>query len=379
MPPEYSMDIEKTVIAERDYLDSSLAKTRLSPADRAAIKKELVNLKFNPDKIRNNDFFEVVYSTTTGQWVNFWYYPYKSASFYSLKRHEPDSEIESSVKNLSIITSEHSKSGIIEKGSQLWSSMTGNGIPNEVFSEFETIFECRVDFVTSTYPEDVFKVIYETNNISKTGTLTSSRGTVKAGFYGSGKNKFYAFYYEPKQKTKGAVINYFDENGKSIDSLFLKVPFQGVKIRKTSGFNLNRMHPILKIRRPHWGIDYAAPQGTPVSCIGKGRVIFSGWKGGYGNFIIVDHRNGYISRYGHLRKRNVSKGSFVQRGQVIGEVGSTGLSTGPHLDFSVQKNGKFVDFEAISKKIPSTIQLAGKEKEEFLKYAEKMKEIIDKI
>ena len=125
--------------------------------------------------------------------------------------------------------------------------------------------------------------------------------------------------------------------------MFLKSPLRYSRI--SSGFSKRRLHPILKIYRPHPGIDYAAPTGTPVQTVGDGRVIFRGWKKGYGRLIAIRHNSRYTTSYGHLYRyaSKLKVGSNVKQGQVIGYVGASGLATGPHLDFRMKKDGRFVN------------------------------------
>ncbi|MGL5014672.1 MAG: M23 family metallopeptidase [Bacteroidales bacterium] len=143
--------------------------------------------------------------------------------------------------------------------------------------------------------------------------------------------------------TQDGITEYFDESGKSLRKAFLKAPLDFFRI--TSKFSNGRMHPVLKIVRPHHGIDYAAPVGTPVKTIGAGTVIAKGYEMGGGNYIKVRHNSVYTTTYMHLSKfgAGIKQGSTVQQGQVIGYVGSTGLSTGPHLDFRVHKNGRAIN------------------------------------
>jgi murein DD-endopeptidase MepM/ murein hydrolase activator NlpD len=125
--------------------------------------------------------------------------------------------------------------------------------------------------------------------------------------------------------------------------VFLKSPLRYTRI--SSGFSRRRLHPILKIYRPHLGIDYAAPVGTPVVAVGDGRIAFKGWKGGYGRFIAIRHNGRYTTTYGHLSRyaSGLKRADTVKQGQVIGYVGASGLATGPHLDFRMQRRGKFVN------------------------------------
>jgi murein DD-endopeptidase MepM/ murein hydrolase activator NlpD len=141
----------------------------------------------------------------------------------------------------------------------------------------------------------------------------------------------------------GGRSGYFDDEGKSLRKAFLKAPLSYRRI--SSGFTKRRMHPILKIARPHFGVDYAAPAGTPVSTVADGAVIFAGYKGPNGNLVIVRHPNGYTTSYGHLSRiaKGIRRGAEVRQGDVIGKVGSTGRSTGPHLDFRIRRHGTFLD------------------------------------
>jgi murein DD-endopeptidase MepM/ murein hydrolase activator NlpD len=138
-------------------------------------------------------------------------------------------------------------------------------------------------------------------------------------------------------------MEYYDCDGNSVRRVFLKSPLNYRRI--SSYFSNRRFHPILKTYRPHHGVDYAAPTGTPVVSIGDGRVTKAGWNGGMGNYVEIRHNNIYTSCYGHLSRygRGVRGGVRVKQGQIIGYVGSTGLSTGPHLDFRVKKYGSYVN------------------------------------
>jgi murein DD-endopeptidase MepM/ murein hydrolase activator NlpD len=138
-------------------------------------------------------------------------------------------------------------------------------------------------------------------------------------------------------------MEYYDYDGNSVRRVFLKSPLNFRRI--SSYFSNRRFHPILKVYRPHLGIDYAAPTGTPIVSIGDGRVAYVGWKGGFGKYVEIRHNNVYTTCYGHLSRygKGVRKGARVSQGQVIGYVGATGLATGPHLDFRVKKFGSYVN------------------------------------
>jgi murein DD-endopeptidase MepM/ murein hydrolase activator NlpD len=137
--------------------------------------------------------------------------------------------------------------------------------------------------------------------------------------------------------------DYFDSSGKSLRKALLKSPLKFKYI--SSRFSKRRRHPKLRIYRPHLGVDYAAPTGTPVSAAGSGTVVFAGYKGQNGRMVKIKHNNGYETYYGHLSRipKKIRKWAKVSQGDVIGHVGSSGLSTGPHLDYRIKYKGKFVD------------------------------------
>jgi len=151
---------------------------------------------------------------------------------------------------------------------------------------------------------------------------------------------------------------YYDDKGRQVEGFLLSRPVRSGRV--SSGFTLRRFHPILKRYRAHLGVDYAAPRGTPVVAAGSGTVIFAGRTRGYGNLIKVRHGDGYVTLYAHLKafKRGIRSGKPVKQGQVIGYVGSTGLSTGPHLHFGLYKNGRAINPARVVQ--VTTKQLGGK-------------------
>lgn len=168
---------------------------------------------------------------------------------------------------------------------------------------------------------------------------------------------------------------YYDEKGREVEGFFLALPVRYTRI--SDRFTYRRWHPILHIWRAHLGIDYAAPIGTPVKAARAGRVIFAGRKGGYGKVIIIKHEGIYKTLYAHLRnfRRGIRRGKHVKRGQVIGYVGVTGLSTGPHLHFGLYRGSKAIN-PANSVQITKTI-LRGKKRKEFLAISRKYKKEIE--
>ncbi len=201
------------------------------------------------------------------------------------------------------------------------------------------IFAWDIDFIRDIRQGDSFIAVVEKKY--RSGEFTGY-GRITAARFINKNVVFNGFLFDD-----GSGGSYYDASGRSLRKAFLKVPLKFSRI--SSGFNLRRLHPILKIRRAHPGIDYAAPSGTPVKAIGDGTVIAKGWDRGGGNYVKIRHNSVYESTYMHLKgfARGLKKGKRVQQGQTIAYVGSTGLSTGPHLDFRMKKNGKYINPQSI--------------------------------
>lgn len=201
------------------------------------------------------------------------------------------------------------------------------------------VFAWNVDFTRDIQPGDGFSVVVE-RRVSDEGETRYGR-VLAAELTVSGKT-LTAYRFE-----EGGRSGFYDASGKSLRRAFLRAPVQFRRI--SSGFNRARFHPVLQIYRRHAGIDYAASPGTPVQAAGEGTVLRAGWSGGYGNLVEIRHRNGVTTRYGHLRgfAPGIRSGTRVSQGDVIGFVGSTGLSTGPHLHYEFLVNGRQQDPRAL--------------------------------
>jgi len=224
--------------------------------------------------------------------------------------------------------------GVIE--TSLYEAGISAGIDPKIVMELSDIFAWDVDFATDIRKGDTFSILYET--VYADDTPVRSGNILGAEVVNDGE-RYVAVYY----KDKSGRADYYDLDGRTLRRSLLKSPLRYRRI--SSYFTGRRFHPILKRYRPHHGIDYAAPSGTPVEAAGEGRVAFSGWKSGYGNFILVNHNSIYATGYGHLRgiKKGIRPGRHVSQGEVIGYVGSTGISTGPHLHYEVRKRGSLVN------------------------------------
>lgn len=225
----------------------------------------------------------------------------------------------------------------VEIKSSLWKAMAEAGCDVNLILELSDIYAWTIDFF-GIQAGDSCKVIYEEKYIIG-DTVPYGIGNVLAAYFKSGGDSKYAFSY-----TQDGRKEYFDEKGESLRRAFLKAPLNYRRISST--FSEARMHPVHHIVRPHHGVDYAAPSGTPVQSIGDGTVIAKGWdpKGG-GNYMKIKHNSTYTTTYMHLKgfAKGISQGCRVKQGQTIGYVGMTGTATGPHLDFRLQKNGTYID------------------------------------
>ena len=227
------------------------------------------------------------------------------------------------------------KTGSGEITSSLWNAMKENSLNPMLAINLSEVYAWTVDFF-GIEKGDFFKVIYDESFIDSVSIGISS---VHAAFFNHRGRQYYAFRFE-----QDSAHGFFDENGQSLQKAFLKAPLNFSRI--SSRFSNNRFHPILKISRPHHGVDYAAAEGTPVYSIGDGQITHKGWdSGGGGNYIKIKHNSVYTSIYMHLQgfAQGINQGNSVRQGQLIGYVGKTGLATGPHLDFRILKNGDPVD------------------------------------
>jgi len=222
----------------------------------------------------------------------------------------------------------------------LFEAVIDAGEKPELAMRLAEIFGWDLDFYTDPRPGDTFRVVVEKKILSN-GELASYGRILAAEYNNEGRAYRAILFHDPLGHAA-----YYTPDGKSMKKAFLHSPLK-FAAPITSHFSLHRFHPILKEYRPHLGIDYAAPTGTPVQTIGDGRVIFAGPKGGSGNLIEIQHSNGYTTYYMHLSRILVRDGQRVEQGERIGLVGMTGLATGPHLDFRIQRHGEFLNFERL--------------------------------
>lgn len=233
------------------------------------------------------------------------------------------------------VTKEIAVAGGIIEGS-LWNAMVDRGYTYELTAKMEDALQWSIDFHHLQKDEE-FRLVYEQDFIEgKPGAV----GQVMAAEYRTADTVFHSVFFDngPTDET-----GYYDLTGKPMNAGFLKAPVKYARI--SSHYNLSRMHPVLRYRRPHYGTDYAAPYGTPIIAVGNGVVSRAGYTKGNGNFVKIRHNDVHSTQYLHMQKfaAGIKVGSQVHQGQVIGYVGSTGLATGPHVCFRFWQNGKQVN------------------------------------
>ena len=227
--------------------------------------------------------------------------------------------------------------------------------PN-IIIEFARLYGFQVDFQRDIWKNDSFQIIYE-EFLNKDGEIIETGNIIFANLNLQNEDlKLYRYEYEENK------IDYFDENGKSMRKTLMKTPINGARLSSSFG---KRKHPILGFTKMHTGTDFAAPTGTPILASGDGVVVRAQWCGGGGNCVKIKHNRVYQTVYAHMSKfgRGIKKGAKVKQGQIIGYVGSTGLSTGPHLHYEVIENGRKINSQKL--KLPSGKILKGKERKIF--------------
>ena len=238
----------------------------------------------------------------------------------------------------------------------LYSSAIELGIKPNVIIEFARLYGFQVDFQRDIWKNDSFQIIYEEfinnkNEVVDVGQIIFANLNLQ-----DSDLQLYKFEFEKNK------IDYFDETGKSIRKTLMKTPINGARLSSSYG---KRKHPILGYTKMHTGTDFAAPTGTPIMASGDGKIMKAGWCGGGGNCVKIKHNSTYQTVYAHMSKfgRGIKKGVRVKQGQIIGYVGSTGLSTGPHLHYEVIENGRKINSQKL--KLPSGKVLKGEDRKKF--------------
>ncbi len=280
----------------------------------------------------------------------------KSDNSFSFKRELVKPEVQTSYSH-----------GVIK--SSLFLSAKRAGLSHSLTMDLANVFGYDIDFAMDIREGDEFELIYEKKVVD--GKQVGTGNILSARFTNRGKT-YTAVRYTNKQGNS----SYYSANGESMRKAFIRTPVDFARI--SSRFSTGRRHPVLNKIRAHKGVDYAAPRGTPIKAAGDGRIVLAGRHGGYGNAVIIQHGQRYRTLYAHMNgfAKGIRSGGNVKQGQIIGYIGTTGLSTGPHLHYEFQVNGVHVD--PLSQKLPMADPIASSEKARFMQLSKPLMAQMDK-
>jgi len=318
------------IVQSRETLDSIFSKHKLNKAELTKIY-HTSKKQFNLSRISVGSVYSFNLDTDENTIKNF-QFGIDDDSFLNVVR------VQEGFKSEKVNINYETKIGSfhIDIKGNLASSMPGTHKEyNRLALSLSDIYAWDIDFSNDIRNGDSVKIIVEE---LWAGEAFKGYGNILAAEFVSNGKIHKAYRYE-----KDGYADYYDSNGTSLRKALLRSPLKFKYI--SSRFSKSRLHPKLRIYRPHLGVDYAAATGTPVSAAGNGKVVFAGRKGQMGKMVRIKHPGGYETYYGHLSKipRNIRKGTIVSQSDVIGYVGSTGLATGPHLDYRIKVNGTFVN------------------------------------
>ena len=348
-------------IKSGDSIQRILLKEGIPQSEINKIYSKIIK-KYDLRKIQEGQAITIVFDSNNKKNISRLSFALDNLSTAHLYANQDDYDIKIIKKNLE-------KKNFLAKGvitNSLYNSASKAGVDPEIIIEFARIFGFEIDFQRDIRENDEYKIFYERYEDDE-GEVHNNGNVLFAYMKNDGK-EISLYRYTDKNKVTG----YYTSDGKSIERALMKTPINGARLSSTFGF---RRHPILGYNKLHQGTDFAAPTGTPIMASGSGVVERASWFGAYGKFIMIRHNSTYKTAYAHLSgfAKGVRSGSRVQQGQVIGYVGSTGRSTGPHLHYEVLVNGKRVNSQKLN--LPSGKNLVGAEKEDF----ENIKKNIDKL
>ena len=348
--PKYKSVTHKTSAGET--FDDILKNYSVPEKEIAKLKKKLSN-SINLNKLRAGQIIKFVIDQSSNKKITYFQFPVsRTEKIQLINNLETDSfETKKIITNLNkrIIF----KEGIITQS--LYKTAVNLNIQPNIIIEFARIYGFQVDFQRDIRKNDTFQIMYEVLE-DDSGKIYETGEIILADLRLSGNNN--TLYYFQKKGAKG----HYDENGKSIKKALMKTPINGARLSSAFGM---RKHPIDGYNKMHKGTDFAAPMGTPIMASGDGIVVRAKWCGGGGNCIQIKHNSVYQTIYAHMSKfaLGIKLGLRVKQGQVIGYVGSTGNSTGPHLHYEVIESGKKINSQKL--KLPSGKILSGKERRLF--------------
>jgi len=326
--PADSFQIHKGYIPEGANLTSLLQPLGIAPEIIQKIASGPDSV-FNVRRIKAGNTYAVLYSKELSHKPCYFIYEL-NVTDYVLADIRDTVVMERGRKEIKLLN--RKIAGVIN--TSLWNAMTDQAISPQLALDLSDVFAWTIDFF-GLEKGDSFKIIFSEMYVD---TTFAGFGKIDAAWMKNAGKEYYAIPF-----IQNEIENYYEITGQNLKRAFLKAPLSFSRI--SSKFSNSRYHPVLKYYRPHHGVDYSAPKGTPVYTIGDGTVIYCGWSGGGGKTIKVRHNSVYTTSYMHLSgyAKGISEGKKIKQGELIGYVGSTGLSTGPHLDFRVYKNGSAVN------------------------------------
>ena len=311
------------------------------------ILRKYISLK----KINTNQFFEVLINNTSKKIIRLTINLDNITSLHIFKKN--DKFIANKIEKV-LFKKTTLAEGLIK--SSLFQAAKKEKIDPEVIIDFARIFGFEIDFQRDIRKNDIFQIVYD-KYVDDDGELQKNGEIIYA--YMKNKEREIALY---RFQDKRGIVGYYRTNGKSIEKALMKTPINGARLSSRFGM---RKHPILGYNKMHRGTDFAAPKGTPIMASGSGIIEAARWNGAYGKYIRIRHNSKYKTAYAHLNSyaRGVKRGAKVRQGQIIGYVGNTGRSTGPHLHYEVIVNGKRKNSQRL--KLPSGRTLRGSDREKF--------------
>ena len=311
------------------------------------ILREYISLK----KINTNQFFEILINNTNKKIIRLTINLDNITSLHIFKKN--DKFIANKIEKV-LFKKTTLAEGLIK--SSLFQAAKKEKIDPEVIIDFARIFGFEIDFQRDIRKNDIFQIVYD-KYVDDDGELQKNGEIIYA--YMKNKEREIALY---RFQDKRGIVGYYRTNGKSIEKALMKTPINGARLSSRFGM---RKHPILGYNKMHRGTDFAAPKGTPIMASGSGIIEAARWNGAYGKYIRIRHNSKYKTAYAHLNSyaRGVKRGAKVRQGQIIGYVGNTGRSTGPHLHYEVIVNGKRKNSQRL--KLPSGRTLRGSDREKF--------------
>ncbi|MDA7606183.1 M23 family metallopeptidase [Pelagibacteraceae bacterium] len=330
---EYNYIVKKNDTIEKILKQHNVATTDINSIAAAVVEKKLTNI-FAKTEVKI-----VIKEEADGNKIVSLSYPVNVVTTVEIKRNKKEFIVSENI--LKLEKQEIVFSNTIKNN--LYSAAVEAGIEPNIIVEFANIFGFEVDFQRDIRSGDKFEVYYE-RYVDENNIVRNTGKIIYASMFVNNKElALYNFKFNNKE-------GYYDVDGKSVIKTLMKTPINGARL--SSSFGL-RKHPILGYNKLHQGTDFAAPRGTPIMASGSGVVLKAQKYKGYGNFVSIKHNSTYVTAYGHMSKygRGIRKGVRVTQGQIIGYVGSTGMSTGPHLHYEVIKNGKRINSQKL--KLPT--------------------------